>query len=161
MNNPPIVFISYSWSSEDYKGIVLQLAEALVDNGIDVILDRWDLVPGYDRFAFMEQSIKKADKVLVLCDKQYSEKANARKGGVGTETEIIPPDVYGQSNQEKFIPVIMEDFEVMPAYLKSRLGIDFRDGHREQGFEEILRTVYSKPYTIKPTLGYPPKWVKE
>ena len=161
MRNPPKVFISYSWTSEDYKATVLQLAEALVDKSVDVILDRWDLLPGYDRFAFMEQSVEKADKVLVLCDKKYSEKANAREGGVGTETAIITPDVYGQSNQEKFIPVIMDDFNFMPTYLKSRLGIDFRDGHRELGFEEILRAIYNKPANVKPPLGNPPVWLGE
>ena len=161
MSNPPKVFISYSWTSEDYKATVLQLAEALVEKSVDVILDRWDLLPGHDRFAFMEQSIEKADKVLVLCDKKYSDKANAREGGVGTETAIITPDVYGQSNQEKFIPVVMEDFKFIPSYLKSRLGIDFRDGHRDHGFEEILRAVYNKPANVKPPLGTPPVWLGE
>ena len=161
MSNPPKVFISYSWTSEDYKATVLQLAEALVEKSVDVILDRWDLLPGHDRFAFMEQSIEKADKVLVLCDKKYSEKANAREGGVGTETAIITPGVYGQSNQEKFIPVVMEDFKFMPSYLKSRLGIDFRDGYREHGFEEILRAIYNKPANVRPPLGKPPVWIDE
>ena len=152
------VFISYSWTSEEYKSAVLQLAEALVDKSVDVILDRWDLRPGHDRFAFMEQSIERADKVLVLCDKKYAKKANAREGGVGTETAIITPDVYGNHDQEKFIPVIMEDFNYVPTYLKSRIGIDFRDGHRDQGFEELLRALYNKPLHVKPPLGNPPEW---
>lgn len=155
------VFISYSWTSEEYKATVLQLAEALVDKSVDVILDRWDLRPGQDRFAFMEQSIEKADKVLVLCDKQYAEKANAREGGVGTETAIITPDVYGNHDQEKFIPVIMEDFNYVPTYMKSRLGIDFRGNHRNQGFEGLLRTIYNKPLHVKPPLGNPPEWLSE
>ena len=160
MSSPPKVFISYSWTSEEYKASVLQLAEALVDNSIDVILDRWDLHAGHDKYAFMEQSIEKADKVLVLCDKKYTEKANAREGGVGTETAIITPNVYENHEQEKFIPVIMEDFKCVPTYLKSRLGIDFRDGHRDQGFEELLHTIYNKPLHVKPPLGKPPAWLK-
>ena len=109
----------------------------------------------------MEQSIEKADKVLVLCDQKYCEKANAREGGVGIETAIITPDVYGSHDQEKFIPVIMEDFDYVPTYLKSRLGIDFREGHRDQGFEEILRTIFNKPLHVKPPLGKPPEWMSE
>lgn len=155
------VFISYSWTSEEYKAAVLQLAEELVENSVDVILDRWDLRPGHDRFAFMEQSIEKADKVLVLCDKKYVEKANAREGGVGTETAIITPDVYRNHAQEKFIPVIMEDFNCVPSYMKSRLGIDFREDHRDQGFEDLLRTIYNKPLHVKPPLGKPPEWLNE
>ena len=66
MSNSLIVFISYSWSSEEYKAKVLELAKDLTDNGVDVILDRWDLSVGQDKFAFMEQSIEKADKVVRL-----------------------------------------------------------------------------------------------
>lgn len=101
----------------------------------------------------------KVNKVLVLCDKMYTEKANGRSGGVGTETEIITPDVYGKSLQEKFIPVIMEDFNTVPAYFKSRLGIDFRNGHRKEGFEDILRAIYDQPVYSKPPLGKKPEWL--
>ena len=45
-NGHPKVFISYSWTSEAYKERVLKLAERLMDNGVDVILDQWDLSPG-------------------------------------------------------------------------------------------------------------------
>ena len=159
MNRPPRVFISYSWTSEDYKAIVLHLAEDLRCDGVDVILDQWDLRSGHDKFAFMEQSIEKADKVLVLCDKEYAEKANSKEGGVGTETSIITPEVYGKSVQEKFIPVIMESFNTLPTYLKSRIGIDYRENRREKGYKEILRVIYNRPALIKPELGTPPKWL--
>ncbi len=109
----------------------------------------------------MEQSIEKADKVLVLCDKKYAEKANAREGGVGTETAIITQDVYGKSAQEKFIPVIMESFEFVPTYLKSRLGIDLTKMHFEEGFKELLHAIYGKPIHEKPPLGKPPEWLTE
>lgn len=161
MSNPPKVFISYSWSNDEYKATVLQLAEALVGQSVDVILDRWDLHAGHDRFAFMEQSIEKADKVLVLCDKKYAEKANAREGGVGTETAIITPDIYGKNEQEKFIPVIMEDFKFVPTYLKSRLGIDLTKTHYEEGFKELLHAIYGKPIHEKPPLGKPPEWINK
>ena len=62
--NVPKVFISYSWSSEEHKQWVLNLASKLVsESGVDVILDRWHGVVGHDRFHFMEESIKLADKV--------------------------------------------------------------------------------------------------
>lgn len=158
MNNTPRVFISYSWTSREYMEIVLGLATALVNNHVDVIIDRWDLHAGHDMYVFMEQSIKKADKVLVLCDKDYVEKANSRKAGVGVETSIITQDVYGKSDQEKFIPIIMESFEVMPTYLKGRMGIDFREEYRKEGFEELLRVLFNKPRIVKPNLGQYPDW---
>lgn len=159
MGNPPKVFISYCWTSEAYKAFVLNLAKKLRSDGIDVILDQWDLRPGHDMFAFMEQSIIQSDKVLILCDKAYAAKADAREGGVGNETTIITPDVYGHHKQEKFIPVIVESFDSIPSYLRSRLGIDFRAARRNEGYQELLRTIFNKHVIIKPELGKPPKWL--
>ena len=84
------VFISYSWAVQDR---VVELAERLVANGVDVVLDVWDLMPGHDKYAFMEQSVndQTVNKVLIICDKTYTEKADARQGGVGDETVIISP----------------------------------------------------------------------
>lgn len=89
----PKIFISYSWASSER---VLELAERLMANGVEVILDKWDLKEGQDKYAFMEQSVtdKTIDKVLIVCDKSYAEKANQRTGGVGDETVIISPDLW-------------------------------------------------------------------
>ena len=97
----PKVFISYSWSSSDR---VLELAERLMANGVNVILDKWDLKEGHDKYAFMEQSVNnpEVDKVLIICDKAYADKANNREGGVGDETVIISTEIYGNAAQEKY-----------------------------------------------------------
>lgn len=49
---------------------------------------------GSDRFIFMEKSVNESDKVLILCNKVYKEKADNRCGGAGQETMIIAPEVY-------------------------------------------------------------------
>ena len=51
---------------------------------------------GHDKFAFMERMVtdKSVTHVLVVCDKTYSQKADARKAGVGTESQIISKEVY-------------------------------------------------------------------
>ena len=89
------------------------MAERLVANGVDVVLDVWDLMPGHDKYAFMEQSVndQTVNKVLIICDKTYTEKADARQGGVGDETVIISPEIYGKVRQEKFIPIAFETDE--------------------------------------------------
>ena len=110
MGKTPKVFISYSWTSEEYRESVIALATQLCHDGVDVVLDVWDLKTGQDKYVFMEQSVTdpSIDYVLILCDKKYAEKANSRQGGVGDETAIISAKVYGKVSQEKFIPVIME-----------------------------------------------------
>ena len=54
------LFISYSWQPEQHEKWVLELASALRQDGVDVILDKWDLKEGYDAHKFMERMV--ADK---------------------------------------------------------------------------------------------------
>lgn len=161
----PKVFISYSWSSD---WLVLPLAERLVSHGVDVILDKWDLKEGQDKYTFMEQCVNNPDvtKVLIVCDKKYAEKANNRTGGVGDETVIISSEVYGKMTQEKFIPVIAEHNEdgsaCVPTYIKTRIYVDLSDPQRyEDEYEKLLRNIYEKPLYSKPKLGSRPDWIDE
>ena len=75
------MFISYSWTSEDYKATALKQDGDLVGKSEDVILDQWDLHAGRDRIAFMEQSIEKEDtqKVERVTATTYSVKSFRRK----------------------------------------------------------------------------------
>src|SRR5882757_4460728 len=131
MTAAPKAFISYSWSSPDHQQWVLDLATHLRENGVDVIFDKWDLKEGDDAIAFMERIVTddSIEKVVVILDRVYAEKADGRKGGVGTETQIITPHIYKKvRDQNKFVCVISEtDAEgkpYLPAYYQSRLYID-------------------------------------
>ena len=55
--NNPKTFISYSWSSPEHESWVLGLATELVENGVHVIFDKWDLSEGADKYKFMEQMV--------------------------------------------------------------------------------------------------------
>ncbi|MBQ3456576.1 MAG: toll/interleukin-1 receptor domain-containing protein [Synergistaceae bacterium] len=162
IDKKPKVFISYSWAK---KAETKELAERLRADGVDIILDIWDLKLGHDKYAFMEQCVTddNIDRVLIICDKSYTEKANNRSGGVGDETMIISPEIYEKVQQEKFIPVVIEVDEdskpFLPAYLKSRIYIDISDDYYEEGYEQLLRTLYEQPESRKPALGTPPEFL--
>src|SRR5690348_3886356 len=87
----PKVFVSYSWSSPEHKELVRSWADRLLANGVDVVIDEYDLKPGHDKYTFMEQSVTdpSVSHVLIVCDRAYAEKADARRAGVGTETQLI------------------------------------------------------------------------
>lgn len=106
----PKVFISYSWTTPQHEQWVLDLADRLSGDGIVVTLDKWDLKEGQDKHAFMEQMVhdETIGKVLVICDRGYQVKADDRKGGVGTESQLISKEVYDNTGQEKFIPIVRE-----------------------------------------------------
>lgn len=161
-DSQPRVLISYSWTSEAYQREAVRLAERLVSDGVDVVIDVWDLHLGHDKYAYMERCVtdKTITKVLILCDEEYAAKADGRTGGVGDETMIITPEVYGKARQEKFVPVVMErdsDGEpFLPAYLKSRIYVDLSDGGRWAQYDELLANIQGKQRWVKPPLPASP-----
>jgi len=164
----PKVFISYSWSSPSHERWVLDLAENLMASGIEVKLDKWDLKPGGDAVAFMESMVtdETIDKVLIISDKSYSEKADERRGGVGTETQIISRKVYEQVDQERFIAVIAEKDDegkaYTPIFYHSRLYIDLSSPAAfAEGYEELIRCIYGQPQHQKPKLGKKPDFLSK
>ena len=161
----PKVFMSYSWSSVDR---VVDLAERLVNDGVDVVLDKWELKEGQDKYAFMERCVtdETITKVLMICDKSYAEKADNREGGVGNETMVISPEVYAKATQTKFVPIVFErnehGQEYKPAYLKARIHIDLsNDDVYEKNYESLLRNLHDKPEYSKPPLGKMPEYLNE
>jgi hypothetical protein len=111
----PKVFITYSWTSPEHQEWVLDLAQRLVHNGVEVTLDKWDLQPGHDLYSFMESMVHsdQIDKVLIICDRGYYVKAETRKGGVGTETQIISPEVYSDVKQEKLFQLLRKEMKTL------------------------------------------------
>lgn len=168
MTEPTRVFLSYSWSSDEYADRVVALAEQLTADGIHVVLDRWDLKEGQDKHHFMELAVTDPNvgRVLVLCDPTYAAKADGRHGGVGTETLIISPEVYRDAKQEKFIPVIMERDEtgevVVPTYLDGRIYVDLSDRLNDSvEYERLVRNIFGKPELSRPPLGRSPAYLEE
>lgn len=168
MSPNPKAFISYSWTSSDHQQWVLDLATQLRENGVDVILDKWDLKEGNDAIAFMEKMVTDSEikKVIVVLDSGYAKKADQREGGVGTESQIISPEVYAKTEQEKFVGVISElDADgkpYLPTFYKSRIYIDLSGSDvYAQNFDQLLRWIYDKPAFPKPSLGTAPGFLNE
>lgn len=153
----PKVFISYSWTSQKRA---IELADNLLGNGVDVVIDVYDLKEGMNKYAFMQRSVNdpSIEKVLLLCDKSYKEKADSFTGGVGDETMVISPEIYGKVEQEKFIPIVLERDEhgeaFLPSLVKSLIYIDLSDVRRaEEEFVKLVRNLWGVPDKRKPKLG--------
>jgi len=162
----PIVFISYCWTPVTNKNWVLSIAERLMRDGVIIIIDEWDAKEGQDKFGFMEQMVNRKDVsyVLMICNKDYADKANKKKGGVGIESQIISSEVYNKVDQQKFIPIVREYDDsrdaYLPTFLKSRFFIDLCDGDAyEDNYERLLRRLFNKPRQSKPPVGKPPSYL--
>ena len=159
MAEHPKVFISYSHDSPEHKRWVSELGTRLRHNGVDAILDQWDLGPGDDVTQFIERGIMDSDRVLVVCTDQYVRKANAGEGGVGYERMIVTAQLVKDLGTDKFIPVIRQvsGQEKTPAFLGTRVYIDFRnDSQSESEFDKLIHELHRVPVVGKPPLGRNP-----
>lgn len=163
----PKIFISYSWKPIHNKLKVLQLAERLSSDYIHVIIDEWDLKAGQDKYQFMEQMVNndEVSRVLLICNKDYAEKANSKKGGVGIESLIISDEIYSKADQTKFIPIIFEydenGKEYIPTFVHSRIYFDLSsDAVFEENYEKLLRNIFDKPSSKRPPLGTMPAFLQ-
>lgn len=164
----PKAFISYSWSTEEHQQWVLDLATELRHSGVDVQLDKWDLREGHDPHAFMERMVADptVSKVIVILDRVYQEKADKRSGGVGTEAQIMSPQIYRSVDQNKFVGVIAEvdasGTPYLPVFYSSRIYIDMSDAElRTANMEQLVRWVFDKPALPKPPVGRRPAYLDE
>lgn len=158
----PTVFISYSWDSSEHEKWVLNLATKLINNGVNVILDKWDLGKlGKLLPNFMESSINKSDRVICIMTPNYKKKTEKLNGGVGYEYSIITAEIFADDiNTTKFIPLLKEgdDSNAIPIVLKGRKYVDMRneDDFENKFFNELLRDIFDEPMYKKPKIGKKP-----
>ncbi|MGB3255724.1 toll/interleukin-1 receptor domain-containing protein [Buttiauxella gaviniae] len=154
----PKAFISYSHDSQEHKKWVLEFATRLRNNGVDALLDQWDLKPGDDLPHFMEQGLSTADRVLMVCTDKYVEKANSGAGGVGYEKMIVTADMLKTIDSNKVIPLIRQSgSQDVPNFLRSKLFLDFsRPDQYEFSFDELIRALHNAPLYEKPLVANNP-----
>lgn len=155
----PRVFISYSHDTPEHKRWVTTLSSKLMSNGIDVILDQWDLGLGDDVPKFMEKAVTDADRVLMICTETYVRKADDGKGGVGYEAMVVTGELINNLGTSKFIPVIRQKNEPiqLPRALSTRFYINLsQDDKFDDEFDSLLRELHKVPAVVKPQLGVNP-----
>ncbi|MDM8293465.1 toll/interleukin-1 receptor domain-containing protein [Faecalicoccus pleomorphus] len=159
--NHPTVFISYSQEDEEHKEWVRKLATRLLSDGIQAIVDQYDLELGDRLPQFMEESISNVDYVLVICTPIYKTKSDARKGGVGYEGHIISSELLTKGNERKFIPIIRKGdiASSLPNCLASKLGLLLtNENEYEINYMKLVATIYGE--NKKPKLGSKPSFVE-
>ena len=161
-NNIPKVFISYSWESKEHSDWVKSLADKLLADGIEAIIDSYDVSPGDRLPKFMESSIRDSDYVIIICTEEYKRKANNREKGVGYESHIISAELYNNHNDRKFIPVIRQgDFNsALLTYLDGKLAIDLRGNpFNEDSYKDLIASIFK--VKKKPKVGVRPNYLDE
>src|SRR5271157_6538267 len=163
MADVPRVFLSYSHDSDEHAARVLDLANTLRRDGIDVILDQYLHRGPEDGWPlWMDKNIRDADFVLMVCTATYLRRVMGReepgKGlGVHWEGNLIYNRIYhDQPSGSRFIPILLPGSE--PAHIPNPV-----QGHAyyrittfdltDPGFEALYRHLTSQAPTPPPDLG--------
>ena len=148
---PPKVFLSHA--SEDKGRFVLDFATKLRAHGVDVWLDRWEMLPGDSLVQkIFDEGLKNAAAVIVVLSRISVEKPWVRQ-------ELDTAFVKRVNSGSKLIPVVIDECE-LPEALKATLWERIQDlNNYEASFQRILAAVYGQQE--KPPLGTPPSYVHE
>ena len=163
MVDAPRVFVSYSHDSDEHADRVLAMADALCDDGIDVILDRYVHPPPAEGWPlWMERNLNAAKFVLMICTETYLRRVLGQeepgKGtGVRWEGKLIYNRIcYDKPAGSRFIPILLPGSEAahipdpVQGHSHYRLAaFDFSD----PDYEALYRHLTDQPATPKPDLG--------
>ena len=155
----PRVFISYSHDDESHKDWVLQLATRLRLDGVDILLDRWELKLGQDIASFIEKGLSSSNRIICICSETYVNKADQGQSGVGYEKQIMTAELMSNLNTNLVIPVIKNNSKSkkVPVFLGNRLYISFEDKTLyENNYEKLLRELLAEPILPIPPIGKNP-----
>ena len=154
----PIVFISYSQDSASLADKVLELSNKLRSEGIDTILDQYEESPAEGWLRWMENSIDRAEYVLVIGSKGYLDKQTGKVPvgsgrGVKWESNIIYQKLYNaDSLNTKFIPIVFDekDLSFIPIPLQ---GATFYNVSTQSGYDKLYWRLRGVTGSKKPELG--------
>jgi hypothetical protein len=146
----PKVFLSHA--SEDKERFVLQFAEKLRGKGIEVWLDKWEMLPGDSLVEkIFDEGLKHAQAIIIVLSSISTNKPWVKE-------ELNVAVIKKINEQVKLIPVIIDNCQV-PEFLKSVLWV--RITNLEDYDEELNQIVYAiYGTTVKPPLGPTPEIVQ-
>ncbi|MCC9600549.1 TIR domain-containing protein [Stieleria sp. JC731] len=156
--SPQRVFISYSGTSDRHNEWVAALGTFLRANGIDARLDQWHLRKGMDLPQWMTNELELAERVVIVSDSRYRDRADKRSGGVGWETMLIQGDMAQQPpDSRKYLIVVREEQfkDGIPNYLKTKFSIHWSStGDEGKLRDDLLKELYD--VELAPPIGAPP-----
>ena len=142
---PPKVFLSHA--SED-KDFVVELASQLRKRGVDVWLDRWEILPGDSLVdKIFEQGIATAKAVIVVLSRHSVDKPWVRE-------ELDAAVVRKINHLSKLIPVVIDDCKV-PEALRATVWEKIGDlKSYGPSLDRIVMSIFGE--SDKPLLGKGP-----
>lgn len=147
----PTCFISYAWGAAEHQRWVTQLAKDLRNAEIEILFDRWSVVPGANLDRYIEQ-IMEANFVVVVGTPSLLQKYNATTSDPVLKAELEMVNMrLRQTNKygHTILPVLLEgDIATsFPPQAQKLISVDFKqtDQYFVQLFDMIWR-LFNLPF---------------
>lgn len=147
MARHPKAFISYSHNDKD---IAVKLSKHLMKNGIEVWIDKWEILPGDSLVQkIFEEGLSGIDAFIVIISK-----SSVNSKWVKQELDVaLIKRIEGIT---RIVPVLVDETEI-PDAIKPLKWIDI-SGDFDRAVRELLMGIF-KVYE-KPPIGEPPEFIK-
>lgn len=154
----PRVFISYSHDSPEHRQRVLQFSERLRAEGIDVRIDRYSPWPAEGWPRWMEDHLREADFVLMVCTETYCRRVTGQENSQGSrgvcwEGSFIYNDLYvNKVFNARYAPVLFDDgdLDLVPPILQGHTSFPVDTEH---GYLNLYRFLTNQPEVEPGQLG--------
>lgn len=151
-----------SYTGEDFQNAewVKAFVVKLRENEVNARADMYHLKLGQDLPQWMTNELILADKVILICDKYYVQKADSRNGGVGWEAMIIQGDMLAHNHSDKYICIVREKSidQAIPIFMKSRYALHWMEKEiTDEKFKELLYWLFE--CNMEPEIGEIPRYI--
>lgn len=145
--NYKTVFVSYAWTNNEHDKRIISFVDFLRKRGYDASMDRKKTQEetSINLNKMMVQGIQDSDKVIVVLNSKYKEKADSFEGGVGMEIGMILEEI--KSNPNKFIFVSFGEnkiSEITPKSIKGREILDLKKDQDDHDFNGLFSKLENK-----------------
>ena len=139
-----MIFVSYSWIDKEPDMEVLNFVAYLRKNGYEATCDvmYMDEETAISFPKMMAKNLKEADKVIVVLSKDYKEKADLFRGGVGREYNYIIEDICNSFRKYILVTFFFYIESVIPDFLKGREVVSLSSN--EESYKKLFYKLSDK-----------------
>lgn len=145
--NAKTIFVTYAWDDNSHNDKVISFVDFLRKKGYDASMDRKfsqeETSINFNKM--MVEGIQNSDKVIIILNPKYKEKADKFDGGVGIEIQIILEEIKSNPNKFIFASFGVNQFsEIVPTSLSGREILDLKKDQDETDFNILFAKIESK-----------------
>jgi hypothetical protein len=138
------IFVTYAWSNEEFNTKVISFVDFLRKKGFDASLDKKksqeSVAINFNKMMF--DGIANSDKVIIVLNKNYKEKADNFLGGVDIEFQIIFEDRKVNPNKYIFVSFGDESLkDISPLAIGGTEVIDLRKDQNDNNFNVLFSKI--------------------